>query len=503
MAGLNERHRLWITIGASLALSGGVTALVMSDRAEIQSSEEEIAAREEQIRSADAEIRKTKEREDQVLVLREVEQREMEILPLKQQIGDFHANLTTFLTQAGAQFVKLPESAPKESEVARGVYVTPNTIEFQADAAALLRFVNMIENDPRLVAVKGIKVKSGGRSKDGKPTLHACEVHLETYHYDPRSGGGKPAPIPGEDTRREDPLIRQQVAAFQPERRETYALRPAAARRDPFLDPRREVVEEDPEAVKRRYDQEESVVLDLEKRLDEVREKSEMERAAHAASDLFKADRIAREVDVCLNEVRVRLANVASVKSVSFPDLSARVEKVKARSEEVAVSRKDTPRELRVTPGVAAQTRDAVRQAFSRGDYADVNTLCVAWEQFMRAKMVEDPALPFCTDIQAFRQRAKVLAEFQAKVIQVTGLIVTTLEPSRSVALVNGRTMKVGDSLDGKGDVVVLSIDKDGVEFGYQGERIKVPREDTLSAPRAKGAVSAAEREATVSPGPR
>ena len=32
------------------------------------------------------------------------------------------------LSQAGARFTKLPENAPKESEVAPGVYVTPNAL---------------------------------------------------------------------------------------------------------------------------------------------------------------------------------------------------------------------------------------------------------------------------------------------------------------------------------------------------------------------------------------
>lgn len=460
MAGLNERHRLWITIGASLALSGGVTALVLSDRADIQSAEDQIVELEERIRTADGEIRKTKEREDQVLVLRAVEQRETEVLPQRQQIGDFHANLTTFLTQAGAQFVKLPESAPKESEVVRGVYVTPNTIEFEADAAALLRFVNMIENDFRLVAIKGIKVKGGSRTKDGKPPLHKVEVHLETYHYDPRSGARKPTPIPGEETRMEDEIIKKQIAQFQPERRDTYALRPAAGRRDPFVDVRREVVEEDPMAVKRRYEQEEVIALDLEKRLDEIREKTEMERAAHAASDLFKADRIGSEVDLLVNEVRVRLASVATVKSVTFPDLVSRVEKVRVRSEEEAARRKDLPRELEVTVGVSTQTREQIRDAFARADYADVNTLCNAWEQFVRGKRVDTAALPVCEEIKAFRQRAKTLAEFGAKGIKVTGLIVTPLAPANSVALVNGRTVKAGDALDEKGDVKVVRIER-------------------------------------------
>jgi hypothetical protein len=482
VAKLNERQRLWITIGASVLLTGGAVALVFMDRSEIKAAEAEIEALESRIQAADGEIRKTKDREDAVIVLREVEQRELEILPQKQQIADFLANLTTFLTQAGAQFVKLPESAPKESELARGVYLTPTTIQFEADAAALLRFVNMIEIDPRLVAVKGFKVKSGGRSKDGRLPLHKCEIHLETYYYDPASSGRKAVPIPNYESRLEDPVVRQAIASFQPERRDSYTLRPAASRRDPFVDFRREVIHEDPETVKRRFEEEEAVSLDLERRLDEVREKAEMERAVLAAGDIFKADRIAREVDALVNEVRVRIANVASVKSVTFPDLIGRIAAVKRRIDEIAATRKDLPRELTVTAGVAQSTRESMQTAFQRGDYAEVNTLSTAWEQFIRGKAVEEAAKTYLDEIKAFRSRAKTLAEFHAKVIHVTGTIVSSEGPGKGFAIVNGRTLKVGETLDDRGEVQILGVDRDGVLFGYQGERIKIRREDSSSA---------------------
>jgi hypothetical protein len=191
-------------------VTGGITALVFSDRDEIRETEEAITSLGERIRAADFEIHKTKDREDQVIVFREVQSRELEILPQKQQIADFHMNLTTFLTQAGASFSKIPENAPKESELARGVYVTPNTVEFTADSASLLRFVNMIENDPRLVAVKGLKIKAGSRKlgdPDG-PVAHEVELHLESYSYSPATAKTEFVPIPNYEARLEDPALR-------------------------------------------------------------------------------------------------------------------------------------------------------------------------------------------------------------------------------------------------------------------------------------------------------
>ena len=71
--------------------------------------------------------------------------------------------------------------------------------------------------------------------------------------------------IPNEEARLDDGKSRQEITSFQPERRDSYTLRPSASRRDPFVDVRREVIVEDPEAVRKRYEAEENVTIDLEK----------------------------------------------------------------------------------------------------------------------------------------------------------------------------------------------------------------------------------------------
>ena len=253
MTKITERGRLWLTIGASVLVTGGITSLVFSDRADIKATEEDIASLDERIETADVEIRKTKDREDEVIVFREVQNRELEILPKQQEIANFHANLTTFLTNAGARFTKMPENAPKESELTRGVFVTPNTIECEADSTALLRLVNLIENDPRLVAVKGLNVKGGDRTRAGEEgQAHKVRLHLETYFYAPPAKTKDPVAIPNVAERLEDPVIKKKVADFQPERRDSYALRPATARRDPFVACRHRHADEDRTALQHR-----------------------------------------------------------------------------------------------------------------------------------------------------------------------------------------------------------------------------------------------------------
>lgn len=493
MAKLSERQRLWATIAVSVVLTGGVSALIYMDRTTIQETEEEIVGLESRIASADAEIKKTRDREDEVLVFRAVQARELEILPRQQQIADFHSNLTTFLTQAGARFTKLPDNAPKESELKGGVFVTPNTVEFEADAASLLRLVNMIEIDPRLVAVKGLRVKSGGRAKDGEaPQVHKATINLETYYYNPPANARAAVVIPGEADRLEDPALKQRIVAFQPERRDTYKLRASSARRDPFVDVRKEVVVEDPEIVRKRFEAEDNVVTELEKRFDDIREKVEEEKALALDRNIFLRDRTARDVDALVNELLVRVANTSTVKSVTFPELLNRVDKVGLTLKSLAATRKELPRNLTVTIDVAQETKTQIDEAFQKGDYAEVNSISVAWEQFLRGKALDPLAGPVVEEIKGFRHRAKTLSEFHSKAIAVTGTIINPNEPAQSVAIVNGRGLHIGESLDPKGDVKVSSIRREGVEFVYQGERILVVREDaSVAASRRGGAVSA------------
>lgn len=478
MVKLTEKSRLWLTIGASVVASGAMIGLVFSDRADIRTTEEEIASLEERIESADVEIRKTKDREDEVIVFREVQSRELEILPKQQEIANFHANLTTFLTNAGARFTKMPENAPKESELTRGVYVTPNTIECEADATSLLQLVNLIENDPRLVAVKGLQVKGGERASDGSESpTHKVRLHLETYFYAPPAKTREPVAISNIAERLEDPAIRKRVTDFQPERRDWYRLTPSTSRRDPFVDFRREVVVEDPEQARLRFQSEENVVLDVEKRNDAIREKAETEKSLSGTGALFQYDRVRQELDEMVNELRVRVANIVSIRSVTFPELMARNEKVRASIEELAATRQSLPRVLTITVAVAIETRDAISKAFADGNYPEVSTLSTQWEQFLRGKIVDDAAQPLNEEIRGYKLRSKKLSDFHAKGVHVTGVIVNKTQPAQSVALVNGEVRHIGEALDNKGEIRVLSIATDWAEFSFQGEVIRVSRE--------------------------
>lgn len=473
MAKLSEKKRLLLTIGVTVALTGGLTALIFSDRGEIEGLQTEIEDLDGRIAAADIEIRKTREREDKVVVFRAVESRELAVLPDQQKIADFYRNLGKFFAAAGLKFRELPESQAVESDLAKGIYVTRNQVECQGDSASLLKFLNMVENDPRLVSIKGLKVEGADNARSRKtdkdaPLLHDITMHLESYFYNPANLGFKAVSIPAEEQRLQDPIVKDAIAAFQPERPDTYVLRPSASRRDPLVDPRqrREKVDEDAEATE--FTRQEKVVLEVEGAHRDISELQEQLKALILGGELFKADRLQAEVDSKVNELRGRLAQVSQMKTIINPTLSARVQIVQERVDEFLGRR--VPRETTVTKSVAEKTLAELKEYFGKLEYTEVATLGSAWADYLKSKEVDSDARPLLAEISSLRARARILAEAESIPIQITGTIVDEKDPARSMAMVNGTRLHPGDPVDEKKEVQVFRVLRTGVEFKYQDE---------------------------------
>lgn len=488
MPKLTEKKRLLLTIGVTVALTGGLIALIFNDRGEIASLSGEIEELDGRIAAADVEIKRTHDREDKVVVFRAVEARELAVLPDQQKIADFYRNLSKFFVAAGVKFRELPESHAVESDLAKGIFVTRNQVECQGEAAALLKFLNMVENDPRLVSIKGLKVEASDgrrtRTADADATpLHDITVHLESYFYNPANLGFKPVVIAGEEQRLQDPQVKDAIAAFQPERPDTYVLRPSASRRDPLVDPRERRRKVDEAAAAEEFARQEKVVLELEASLRDISEMHEQLKALLLSGELFKADRLQGEIDGKVNELRGRLAQVSQMKSVTNATLSVRVQGVQERIDEFLGRR--VPRETTVTRSVAEKTLAELKAYFEKREFAQVAGLGSAWGEYLKGKEIEADARPVLEELTSLRGRARILAEAEGFVIVITGTLVDEQDPSRSAAMVNGVRVRIGDPIDDKKEIQVHRVFRGGVEFTYQGEVFLRDRGHKGGAPKA------------------
>ena len=475
MSKLTERQRLVLTIAVSVVLTGALVALVFNDRNEIEQIEEEITGIEQRITAADIEIRKIPDREDKVLTFRAVEDRELAVLPTQQKIADFHRNLSTFLMAANIKFQELPESSPEPSELAKGIMATRNKIKGKGDAASILTFLNMIENDPRLVAVKGFNMQAGdrGRAVTKDDLLHELELELETYFYAPERGGMQRVHIPGAEGRLQEQKLKEAIAAFQPERPDTYVLRPSASRRDPLVDPRKARRRVDPKELEEQYKKEQEVVDEIEAAYREIAELVEKEKAHGIAGKLFIQDRIRKEIDKLVNALRARLEHIRDMKEVLIPELQVKVEEVQESLD--AVSSRRPEQDVRVTREVAQRVLDQMQKHFDEGNFTEIVKLGNSWTTFLQGKKTLSEAQPILGDINKLRERAKKLHEFQAYGFRVTGVIVHHKDPYRSMAVVNDERVQVGDVIKDRGGARVERIERRQVFFDYQGEVIPVP----------------------------
>jgi hypothetical protein len=105
-----------------------------------------------------------------------------------------------------------------------------------------------------------------------------------------------------------------------------------------------------------------------------------------------------------------------------------------------------------------------------------------AWLTFLRDKEIDVDAAPVVEAITRLRQQAKNLSDFQALNIKVTGSIVNPEDPSRSVAVINGKPFYAGDRLVTGGEVTVRAIRRDAVEFVFRGDSIEVRRDGARMA---------------------
>jgi len=477
VSNMSERKLLIMTIAVSVLLTGVLLYFVFSDRSEIEGVNEEIDGLDARLQAAEIERRKIPTREDKVLQYRAVEEAELAVLPTEQRIADFHRNISTFLSQSDISFQELPESSAEDSELAKGIRVTRNSIKGAGTSAAILKFINMIENDPRLISVKGYKIQGGDIDSDDldAPVEHEFKLNLETYFYRPGKGAIRREHIPGAEERLQQPKLRAAIAAFQPERPDSYVLRPAVSRRDPLVDPRRAKEIADPEEQARLFRKQEETVIELENHLRIIAELAEKQKALERVGDLFRLDRIRTEITEKVNALRASLEQELTAKSVTIAELQSRIEVLTENVNRIRGTM--SPEELVVTRAVADNVLEDMSELLDAGDYHEMVSLGGSWTSFLRGKKRMPESEPVIEQIAVLRDRAKTLGEFASKSFQVTGVIVDTADPERSIACINGAYLRAGDTLDEKGEVIPRPIGRSGPNSTKQNAKPRTPRD--------------------------
>lgn len=484
MKNLSERQRLALTIGASVLLVGGLVALILMDRGTIEELEGEIAGLDQRIHAADVEIAKIPQREDDVLVYRAVEEQELAVLPTEQNIADFHDGLSGFMAKAGLSFEELPQNKPEPSELASGVFVTRNQLKARGTAQEILAFLNLVENDPRLIAVKGFQITAGqpgqGRNKatseDGSEEVpdieHSLDLHMETYFYEPTKASPRGITIPGAERRLLEPALRQRIAEFKPEKAKTYVLANSESRRDPLVDPREKAAPEESVDVAAERRRQEDQVIGLETSWRPIDELLEQERALTESGDVLRADHARTRITEAANDLLLSLASVAGSNSVRLPDLVDRMNSLRDRA--TRELKQQPGRELIVTRTFAEAELAKMEKLLADARYKELLDRGHFWKGFLERREVQPAASPVIDQVGRLLGRAKNLQDWSAFRFDISGAIVHDTAPERSLANINGRSYRPGDKLVSNEEIEVAEITTNRVWFRFRGERLAV-----------------------------
>src|SRR5262249_501084 len=135
----------------------------------------------------------------------------------------------------------------------------------------------------------------------------------------------------------------------------------------------------------------------------------------------------------------------------------------------VKVRNIDAPSQV-FTEAELAEFASEMKAAFARSDYDSVMREFDAASRGFNTDDSSDRVKELILEIVSLKERADAKKEFADRNIVVSGVI---YRPEGSVAVVNGKVLSAGESLDG--EVVVRTIEEDVVEFAYKQVTIRKP----------------------------
>jgi Tfp pilus assembly protein PilO len=414
-------------------------------------------------------------REQDVIVYREIVQRDSQILPDKDLVTQFVTTIDEFARQSGVAVTDVSDLNVMNTQ-GQAISRVPIRMALSGSYDQFLKFLNLFETMPRIVNTRSFGIQAGARAGDdpNAPASHAITLELETYVYTAQAGLSKPVEIANYERRKDDPVIQKLVRQQKAAKVESYHLRPRISRRDPMVDPRRSNVgpgdgglaPEKYEELKRLSDRLKNDVTLLQEDL-------------RLMSQYLQEKKYIQYV-----QIRTQITDKVSSLEVQIKDASAKMVVPELReifSEEVEVA-------FASVAGVVAKTEGTEIRPIMRQHVAEfVEKQKTALEacEYERALQVSkdfdaliarpnhklaDDAQPLVAELHENARKASIMIEFDNLNLKVTGII---RQPQGSLVIVNGKTRRVGDYVDAHGRCKLVSIKDDVLVFDLDGYEIE------------------------------
>jgi len=460
---MNEKRLMQWIIGGSCLAAAGLGYFVWSEQENLDAARENVASLRSQIDSSRQQLSCLAAMEKDVIVLRETEQAIKEILPDDKDLNNFVRDLQRFSQDTEVHFtqVKKKDLNAAKSKTPEAFEKVAYEISMEADAFQTLAFIDRVESHTRFLRVPSITLSASPRKtieERGVPR-HKIKLDIETFVYKPQAGA---APVKIESYERKRELLlgeiskRRQALAFN-----TYEYRGPRGRRDPWVDPRVPVADQDPSALP--IQEQQQLVDGLVERIGEIKDTWE---ELQAAETMVRQMTLRAQLDQQVASLEEETRRVQTEGLVRFPMAERRmqvevVDQLSVLRNEVLASRGPAGPSVEVLQQVLA----SMSKQIESGDAQSAIDTYLTVEPNLASVTSDPERRALVKQIVDAQEDALILRDFQSVQMQIKAVAIQ--EGVAPVALINGRTLREGDLLGD--ELIVRSIRSGEIEFLFRG----------------------------------
>lgn len=493
MKGLNDRQILIATIAVPALFVAGFAALAVLDwqkvhKAEIREDDPDGSAAAAEITDPEewGELRKIYEIEKQiaelkkkadliakheqdVIVYREIVQRDSQVLPDRDLVNALALNIDQYAREAGVGLTKVSDLKQTGADAAVAIFRMPIRMSLSGGFDQFLKFVNLFESMDRIVNVKTFTVTASRTDDPSKPPEHAIQLELETYVYNGSAGLAKPVEIANYERRRDDPVIQKLIRQQKAARVDKYQLRQRLNRRDPLVDPRRSLKDVPVEVTPEQYEEQKGLVDRMRIDLELLKEDLRLEALYLAEKKYVQLAQIRPIIQEKIQQFDLAMQD--ALRRVNVPEFA----EILADEIGNAFAQIRDQRNVPIGPALIdrktiASFLEPMNEALEKREYENVVKKMKEYEGFAKNKELTDEARPLLKAMEENAQQAQVMMDFLALRISVSGVI---RQPQGSRVILNGKSRKIGDVIDAAQRCRLKEIRDESLVFDFDGYEIE------------------------------
>ena len=456
-----QKHAMLLILGyvGSLAGAGAAGYFLYEEYKQARNQEANLR---KQIELADIKIKRIPSLETDVICLRENLSELVKILPTSKEVNEFVNKLNDFSLESGVQITALtPPSKSRNISKKKDVFdKVIYKLSMTANIEQFLAFLSLCEGWERFVRVTSMQVVGGDWEDDmaREDVVHAIMVELESYAYQGGDDASKSTTILNYDKRRD--VLRDEIVSRRAEIRvERYTLVPNPMRRDPFVDPRRRLIDDSDGGLP--YPEQKALVEHLLARAEELRVLGEAVK--DPGNNFIRRLELETEIDQKSQALKDDLDKVLASRAVTDHALKRRVERDVIPVVQGLLGRDSTANAAATLEDLQRYLKDMVLLK-EKGEYEAVLRKYEIIVGRVDPDSLDQQGAALLQLINKAALQAEVALDFAKKDIEIRGAIVAD---SGSVVVVNGHVLQEGDALED--GLVIHHIASDRIEFEFRG----------------------------------